>query len=421
MDLATTRALTSPEGLALLRGLPVYDEARSLATSSALRREGHSPELVAAVLTQSRLRQRGRAKLGDAVDRLLLTPDGLEQATRPVVARQHAERLAAAGVRTVHDLGCGLGLDAAALAHAGLEVLAVDADPVTAELAAHNLAGVVRPPGTPDPQVRCARAEEVADELVGADRHTAVWLDPARRTPGVADATGRTRRTFRLDDLAPSWELVQDLAGRVEAAGAKLSPAFPHAARPDGTGAQWVSWRGEVVECVLWWGAAVRSAGRSALVLDGDAQTLRSAHVVTEADVPTDRPAPGSDRGDLLHEPDRAVIRAGLVGALEGLTGGAELDDGVGYVRSADRGPVAVPWARAYRILDEIPLQDKAIRAWCRERSIGDLTLKKRGVDLDPDRLRRSLKLKGTGRAILVLTRQEGRQVALHVAPVDAG
>ena len=38
MDLATTRALTSPEGLALLRGLPVYDEARSLATSSTLRR-----------------------------------------------------------------------------------------------------------------------------------------------------------------------------------------------------------------------------------------------------------------------------------------------------------------------------------------------------------------------------------------------
>ncbi|WP_289033145.1 class I SAM-dependent methyltransferase [uncultured Arsenicicoccus sp.] len=418
MDLATTRALTSPEGLALLEGLPPYAEASSLATSTALRRDGHSPELVAAVLTQSRLRQRGRAKLGDAVDRLLLTPDGLEQATRPQVARQHAERLVAAGIRTVHDLGCGLGLDAAAMAEAGLEVLAVDADPVTAELAGHNLAQVPLPAGTPAPQVRCARAEEVADEGVGAGRHTAVWLDPARRTPGVADATGRTRRTFRLDDLAPSWELVQEVAGRVRAAGAKLSPAFPHAARPVGAEAQWVSWRGEVVECVLWWGDAARWAGRTALVMDGDAATLGSAHVVTEADLPDDGPAPGSGRGELLHEPDRAVIRAGLVGALEALTGGAELDEGVGYVRSPGGGQVGVPWARTYRILDEIPLQDKVIRAWCRQRSIGDLTLKKRGVDADPDRLRRSLKLRGDGRATLVLTRQSGRPVALHVTPV---
>lgn len=418
MDLATTRALTSPEGLALLEALPPYDEARSLATSTALRRDGHSPELAAAVLTQSRLRHRGRAKLGDAVDRLLLTPDGLEQATRPAVARQHAERLTAAGIRTVHDLGCGLGLDAAAMAEAGLEVLAVDADPVTAELAGHNLAQCSRPVGTPAPQVRCARAEEVAGELAGADRHTAVWLDPARRTPGVADLAGRTRRTFRLDQLAPSWELVQDVAGRVRAAGAKLSPAFPHAARPDGAEAQWVSWRGEVVECVLWWGDAARCAGRTALVMDGDAATLGSAHVVTEADLPEDGPAPGSDRGELLHEPDRAVIRAGLVGALEALTGGAELDEGVGYVRSPDGGQVGAPWARTYRILDEIPLQDKVIRAWCRERSIGDLTLKKRGVDADPDRLRRSLRLRGDGRATLVLTRQSGRPVALHVTPV---
>ena len=39
----------------------------------------------------------------------LRDPDGLEQATRPVVAALHAQRMAAAGARTVADLGCGLG------------------------------------------------------------------------------------------------------------------------------------------------------------------------------------------------------------------------------------------------------------------------------------------------------------------------
>ena len=104
------------------------------------------------------------------------------------------------------------------------------------------------------------------------------WLDPARRVDGRADVRGRARRVFSLDPISPTWREVLAFAAQVPATGAKLSPAFPHAARPAGAEAQWTSWHGDVLECAVWWGPLVATRGRTAAVCAGlDA-------VVTEAD-----------------------------------------------------------------------------------------------------------------------------------------
>ena len=117
--------LLTPEGWALLSSLPPYDESEALARGERLRAEGHDPALVAAALTQQRLRGRAAAKFGPFAERMLLTPDGLEQATRLVVSAHHASRFASAAPSRVADLGCGIGGDAMALAGLGLPVLAV--------------------------------------------------------------------------------------------------------------------------------------------------------------------------------------------------------------------------------------------------------------------------------------------------------
>ncbi|MGB2840674.1 MAG: SAM-dependent methyltransferase, partial [Actinomycetes bacterium] len=86
--------LTSAEGRHLLEQLPPYDEREALRLGDTLRRQGHSPDLVAAALTQSRLRttvgRRWGTPSASLVRRLLLTPDGAEQATRPAVAALRA-------------------------------------------------------------------------------------------------------------------------------------------------------------------------------------------------------------------------------------------------------------------------------------------------------------------------------------------
>src|ERR1700679_2432649 len=109
--------LLSPEGLRLLDSLPRFESnADVVKTVSELRAAGHSPKLVATVLTQSRLRAKAAAKFGDFATRMLFTESGLEQATRLRVAALHAGRFAAAGARRIGDLGCGIGGDAMAMA-----------------------------------------------------------------------------------------------------------------------------------------------------------------------------------------------------------------------------------------------------------------------------------------------------------------
>lgn len=413
MDLATTRQLLSARGRGLVDALPPYDEAAALRLGDGLRAAGYDAALVAAALTQSRLRARARRKLGEFADGMLFTADGLEQATRLQLAARHAHRFRAAGVRHVLDLGCGLGADAMAFAGLGMAVTAIDADPVTAALAEYNLRCFS------DVRVVAGDAREVAlpgAQTAGADAAPALgaWLDPARRTPGHGDATGRTARTRSLAHLSPSWDFVNRVPLRIPATGAKLSPALPHEAVPAGAEAAWTSYEGEVLECVLWWGPLVRTPGRCAVVVGGDPGVPDV--VVTESDA--DGPAPVAaelpEPGDFLYEPDRAVLRAGLVGALTAATGGAELGHGVGYVVAPTA--VVLPYARRYVVTAAMPLQAKTVRAWLRAQGVGRLTIKKRGVDVDPDVLRRQLKLDGHGDELtVVLTRAGTRQAFIVV------
>ncbi|HQV91801.1 MAG TPA: class I SAM-dependent methyltransferase [Phycicoccus sp.] len=411
MDAAVVRRLASPEGQSLLRSLPPYAEDEVFALQSRLRSAGHDSELVAAALSQSRLRARARAKFGDFADDLFFTADGLEQATRIEVATTHAHRFASLSLATVHDLGCGIGADAVTMSVLGITVQAIDADPVTAAVADVNL----RP--WPDSRARVGLAEDFVAPVDAMRDRTGVWLDPARRTPGVADIRGRTRRTYRLDDISPSWATVLEIAERVPAAGVKLSPAFAHELVPAGAEAQWTSWEGSVVECAIWFGPLARRSGRSARILrsDRDPVEIDESMVVDEARVATSL----SDVGPWLHEPDRAVTTAGLIGVVTGPLAGLEVETGLGYVLTDSE--LTLPFTRRYAVREAMPFNIKSLRGWLRERGVTGLTIKKRGIRLDDAGLRRQLHIgtkAGDGaQATVILTRIGGQQVTLVVDP----
>ena len=139
MDAAILSKLLSPDGWALLEALPPYDERLAMKTVTTLRTQGVPPDLAAAVVTQSRLRARARSKFGDFADGMLFTADGLEQATRLLVAALHARRYLDAGVGVIADLTCGIGADSLAFAGTGLRVVATDLDECTASIAQWNL------------------------------------------------------------------------------------------------------------------------------------------------------------------------------------------------------------------------------------------------------------------------------------------
>lgn len=395
MDPAALSLLLSPDGWALLGALPPYDERLAMVLSDRLHKEGVDPALVAAALTQSRLRAKAREKFADFADGMLFTPAGLEQATRLTVAARHAQRYQAAGCTRVADLTCGIGGDAMAFAALGLGVVAVDADEATAALATVNLRHF------PDAQVR--HGDGLTTDLTGVD---GLFADPARRTGGGKRAHDPAAYTPPLDSVLA-------LRAAVPALGVKVGPGIAHSDVPAEAEAQWVSVDGDVVEAGLWFGPlAPEGPGRGALVVRGDRATaLRSP----DAGPP---PAEVGPPGTYLYEPDGAVIRAGLVTMVAEQVRGHLLDPTIAYVTSDHlAGPDQSDLARAYRVLDVMPFGLKRLRTALRERGVGRLTIKKRGTAVVPEQLRAQLDLRGDGEATVVLTRLRGSQTVLLVEP----
>jgi hypothetical protein len=396
VDLEGISALLTEQGWALLESLPPYDESRSLVLGEELRAAGHPAALVAAALTQARLRAAAQLKFGPFAANMLFTPAGLEQATRLSIAARHARRFVSAGVQRVADLGCGIGADSMALATFDREVLAIDKDELTAAVATMNLRH------WPEATVRCEDA--TTTDLTGVG---GVFLDPARRTTSG-------KRLLDPREGLPPFSFVLELAGRLPAVGCKTAPGIPHHLVPEGAEAQWISVAGDVVEAGLWFGLLARDGvRRAALVLppDGDDETPPAE--VTDAGLPD--PEVGAV-GSHLYEPDGAVIRAGLVGQVAAAVGGRLVDRTIAYV-TADK-LVRTPLATPYAVEEVFGFQLKALRTWLRDRGVGRLTIKKRGTAVEPEQLRRQLRLEGPNEATIVLTRVAGRQSVLVVRPV---
>jgi hypothetical protein len=223
------------------------------------------------------------------------------------------------------------------------------------------------------------------------------FADPARRT-----ARGRT---FSVDDWTPPWSFVETLLRRDSCV--KVAPGLPHDLVPADVEAEWVSDHGEVKEAALWSGSLATTRWRATVIGDGGLATL------TDEDLPEEVPV--RDVGAFLYEPDGAVIRAGLVGAVAAGVGGGLVDEHIAYVTSD--ASFHTPFARSYRVIEELPHREKPLRAALRERGIGRLTIKKRGVTVVPDELRRRLDLAGDAEGTIVLTRVAGRGVCLLVEP----
>ncbi|MFJ4284975.1 SAM-dependent methyltransferase [Paenarthrobacter nicotinovorans] len=398
--------LLTTEGWELLASLGPYREADAFSTNAELRKAGHSPELVAAVLTQSRLRTRAEAKFGEFARQMLFTQAGLEQATRLNVAARHAERFAQAGISHVADLGCGLGADSMAMASMDIAVTAVEMDETTAACAMINL--------MPFPHASVVHTDAESVDLEGID---GVWLDPARRTT----STSGTKRIWDPEAFSPPLSFVESLAATGRAVGVKMGPGIPHDSVPSGCEVQWVSVGGNVTEATLWFNGVARpGVRRAALVLGSQG----AAEITSGEDFDGGPAAAVGPVEGFLYEPDGAVIRAGLVADVAERLGGHLVDEHIAYICAPELHDT--PFARAYKVLEVMPFNVKALKAWVKSNGITVLDIKKRGTAVTPEELRKQLlpgkpaKGKDTKTATLVLTRISEERVAVVVEPVTA-
>ncbi|MGW7412901.1 THUMP-like domain-containing protein [Streptomyces sp. NPDC054863] len=376
-----------------------YDPAQALALATRLRRD-HPVELVSAALAQARLRQRAAAKFGaEDAHRMYFTPNGVEQSTRKSVADHRAARfrtLVPAATPHVLDLCGGIGGDALAMARAGLAVTAVDLDPATCLAARANARALL-----PDPAaLTVVQADVLTYDLTGAQ---SLFIDPARRS-------GARGRIFDPEAYSPPLSFSIEAVREVGAGAIKIAPGIPHELVPDDFEAEWISDNGDVKEAVLWHAPSSQGRDQDREIVGG----TRRATLLPSGATLVGRGLPNPDVrkvGRYLYEPDGAVIRAHLVAeAAEELEGGL-IDETIAYITADALRPT--PYATPYEITDQLPFGVKKLKALLREREVGILTIKKRGSAVEPEELRKKMKLSGKNSATVFLTRVAGAPTML--------
>lgn len=352
-------------------------------------RKHYDAALAKAALETVLLRARARAKFSRA-EAMYFTREALEQASSEIVATCRAQRYAGRG--RVADIGCGLGGDAIGLAGVA-PVTVIDKDPLRLALAQANLAAYGR-------AAQAVQMDVTVDPLPAA---TALWFDPARRAGG--------RRVFSVRDYTPPLSIIREWLARTPALGVKLSPGVDLAELDRGRRSavsglpefelEFISVHGELKECVLWFGPLRTQAACRATLLPGPHSLLSNLQASASLSTPL----------AYLYEPDPAILRAGLVTTLAAQLGAHQLDPDIAYLTSDTLTPT--PFARAFVLEAAFPFHLKRLRAYLRERGVGQVTVKKRGSPLTPEELIHKLRLSGDASCIVFLTHVRGEPFVL--------
>jgi len=384
--------LTGDEAAALLGELSASPEA--LHTAAERLRRKLSPDRTHLLLEQLELRRHAAEKFTHA-DRMFFTRTAMEQATDQWVAAYKAQRFA--GSEAVADFCCGIGGDLLALADVAATV-GVDQSPIATHLAAANARAVLSAEAWERTALQTCDVEKFS--VTGM----AAWhLDPDRRPSGS--------RTTSLAWSSPPQPVVEQLLAAVPHAAIKLAPAAEVPAEwRERCELEWISRDRQCRQLVAWHGELAQVPGlRRATVLTEDETGQGVARsIVGQPDqfIPT---AEKLER--FVLEPDPAVLAAHLTGALAAEHGLAAVAAGPSYLTGGD--PVVDAALACFEVEEVLPMKMRAIAQYLRDRGIGRLEIKKRGLDLDPERTRRELKLRGDGEATLLFTPLAGRQVAI--------
>ena len=352
-----------PEGERLLAAVAQAGDGESLLQLQERLRTDYPAALCRAAVATAQLRVAAHTKFPQAA-RMFFDREGLEMATREEIARYRAARFA--GCDPILDLCCGIGGDTLALAAHG-RVIGVDTAPLRLEMARMNAAAL----GVDPDRILFVRAD--ADHF--SARAEAAFVDPARRRSG--------RRVRAVEAYSPPLSRIARLRLTIPLVAVKLAPGTRPSDLPADAEIEFISSARQCREALVSFPPLARTR-RRATVLPGP-------HVLEEAD-PSDPPAPVDTPGSFLHDPDPAVVRAGLIDRLAAHLDAWKLAPSTAYLTS-DRGD-ASPFAQVFRVLWDMPFNLKRLK---RALSLQDMRaeeIKKRHFPIEPEEMRRLLAAK---------------------------
>lgn len=385
---------------AILAGKPTATAAREALLGAA-----------AAFLDMQLRFQKRAVKRFEHPERWLWTNQLLEQASDERSAKLTASYFPIGSA--IYDLCCGAGADAVSLAHRG-NLTAVDRSPVAAALTKANL------------KLNESKATVVCDDVtaIAIPDEAYIHVDPDRRSDG--------HRTTAVERFEPGVEFLLGLLDRSQAGSMKVAPAtrledFIDAAAQseakmspvEKIGTQFVSWGGDVRQQRWWWNVEAFPAGSTTVsVMHRGAWSHWSVRDIAKSNVPScyidNRDELSDYTNGFIGDADGAVRAASLQPALAKELAAGLVDSPNGYFLShclPDRAPPGlIDW---FRIEAVVPFDRKKLRAYLRERRVGRLEIKVRRIEVPVDELRKELKLVGEESRTLLLTKCNGRAVAI--------
>ena len=315
-----------------------------------------------------------RAAAGKFPALWLTDADAAQQATPARVAGVRAARIAEAGAQMVHDVTCSVGSEAPAFRQRGIAWMGSDLDMPRLIMARHNLGQ----------EAWLAQA----DALTPVTSDGVIVADPARRAGG-------RRITDPAQLLPPLPDLLDAQAGREMAV--KCAPGIDYSGW-DGL-VSVVSVDGGVKEACLYTPGLAGGVRREAVVL------REVEERVTDLDDDTvETTAPQR----YIIDPDGAVVRAGLVRGWAARHELSMLDEHIAYL-TGEQIPAGYS---GFPFLEAVPL--RALKKVLASHGAGSVEILVRGVDVDPDQLRKKLKLRGKAQMAVVIARI-GDQAVAHV------
>ena len=353
------------------------------------------PSQIAAALDQATLSRLADERYGIDATHLLLTRDGLEQGTRPEVAKLRAQLIANSGATTVIDMSAGLGFDVRAMLDVGLQVIAIERDPITAAYLRTN---------APNATVIEGDSVELIDALLPQlHANDVVFVDPARRSGRRTLDGSRAHPERDPERWSPSWSFVTSLAEQGVRVCAKVAPGFSPSLLPQDWSGIWTSMHRDGVEAMVYsWSDTF---ARTARMIDTAAVDFSGTGMGHIEIAPV---------GTYLHEPDISLINAQLLNDFC-----IEHPDicriDLESIWLTSQIPVSHPMIRSYRVEEVLPNDTKALRKALVSRNIGDVTIKSRGMNISTDSMRKELKLPTGIPATLIIAVADKQRVTLLV------
>jgi hypothetical protein len=371
------------------------NKVNSLTINKRLRKS-ISPTRAAIVIEQVLLRQKAKVKFERASE-LFFTRKSLEQATGERIANYKANRFS--GLSSIADVCSGIGGDLIALAHRQIssattaETIGVETDELTALFAAKNLDVL---------GLDHATVLQTTFEDFGIERFDGIHIDPDRRVKN---------RTVRGDFFQPSLSEIRQRVRSRQSLAIKVAPATPpHHSTPTDAETQWIGDNRECKEQVIWSAAVAENPGcRTATYINSQHKAFH--FTATREELTLGRPKPPEKLGTDIYEPHPTILAAGLVNSLARRLGLKPLDAHIDYLTGTPTQPCKL--IRKFRIDVELKLNLKLLSKELRQRKIGQIVVKKRGIDQAIFDNIQALKIAGENKATVIATRHNGNRLAL--------